>query len=277
VVIDVLHSYQHSAFDPNVLRMTSLSQIVNELDSLLCTVGFPDYKEALNGLQVETSADIIKVAAAVDLRERTINRAREHGANLLLVHHGLFWGGLQPLRGPHFRRIHALLASGIALYSSHLPLDAHSEIGNNVLLARELGLTPSAGFARFETIDIGVRGESSVATADLIARADGVARQWGGVARSSPADPHRMTKRWAICTGGGASADTLREAAQSGVDTLIVGEGPHWTAVDADELGIVIIYAGHYATETFGVRALADHVGRTFKLPTVFIDVPTGL
>jgi dinuclear metal center YbgI/SA1388 family protein len=259
------------------LRMTSLTSIVHELDSLLGTHGFPDYKEALNGLQLETRDDIVKVAAAVDLRERTINGAREHGANLLLVHHGLFWGGLQPLRGSRFRRLHTLLASGIAVYSSHLPLDAHAEIGNNVLLARELGLTPSAPFARFATIDIGIRGESSVATAELIARADAVARRWGGVARSSPAEPHRKTQRWAICTGGGASAETLHEAAEYEVDTLIVGEGPHWTAIEADELGVVIIYAGHYATETFGVRALADYVGRTFDLPTVFIDIPTGL
>jgi dinuclear metal center YbgI/SA1388 family protein len=257
--------------------VTSLAQIAHELDSLLGTEGFPDYAQAINGVQVETDGDIVKVAAAVDLRERTIRGAAEQGANLLLVHHGLFWGGLQPLRGPHFRRVQALLTSGIALYSSHLPLDAHPEIGNNVLLARELGLTPLAGFARYETIDIGVRGESDIPTAELIAAADAIARRWGGAVRNSPAQPNRITKRWAICTGAGASADTLREAAGKGIDTLIVGEGPHWTAVDADELGIVIIYAGHYATETLGVRALADHVARAFDLPAVFIDVPTGL
>jgi dinuclear metal center YbgI/SA1388 family protein len=268
---------QNLAFALGVPHVTSLARIANDLDSLLGNEGFPDYDQAINGVQVETGNDIVKVAAAVDLRERTIRSAAEQGANLLLVHHGLFWGGLQPLRGPNYRRIHALLSSGIAVYSSHLPLDAHSEVGNNVLLARELGLTPSAGFARYETIDIGVRGESNVATADLISGADAVARRWGGVARSSPSEPQRITTRWAICTGAGASADTLREAVQHGIDTLIVGEGPHWTAVDADELGIVIIYAGHYATETFGVRALADHVGRSFDLPTVFIDVPTGL
>jgi dinuclear metal center YbgI/SA1388 family protein len=257
--------------------VTSLAQIAHELDSLLGTEGFPDYAQAINGVQVETHCDIVKGAAAVDLRERTIRGAAEQGANLLLVHHGLFWGGLQPLRGPHFRRVQALLTSGIALYSSHLPLDAHPEIGNNVLLARELGLTPLAGFAHYETIDIGVRGESDIPTAELIAAADAIARRWGGAVRNSPAQPNRITKRWAICTGAGASADTLREAAGKGIDTLIVGEGPHWTAVDADELGIVIIYAGHYATETFGVRALADHVARAFDLPAVFIDVPTGL
>jgi dinuclear metal center YbgI/SA1388 family protein len=257
--------------------MTTLRRIAAELDSLLHTTEIPDYPQAINGVQVETDGDIVKVAAAVDLRERTIQGARDAGANLLLVHHGLFWGGLQPLRGPYYRRIHALLASGMALYSSHLPLDAHPEIGNNVLLARELGLTPSAGFARYETVNIGVRGEIHLATSELFARAGAVAQRWGGSVRSSPAAAGRMTRRWAICTGAGASAETLREAVEHGIDTLIVGEGPHWTAVDADELGIVIIYAGHYATETFGVRALADHVGRTFDLPTIFIDVPTGL
>lgn len=257
--------------------MTTLTHIASELDSLLNTFGIPDYPQAINGVQVETQARIVKIAAAVDLRERTIQSAVEAGANLLLVHHGLFWGGLQPLRGPYYRRIHALLASGMGLYSSHLPLDAHPEIGNNVLLARELSLTPSAGFARYETIDIGVLGEAEIATSELIARADVIARRWGGSVRHSPADPSRTTKRWAICTGAGASADTLREAVEHRIDTLIVGEGPHWTAVDADEMGIVIIYAGHYATETFGVRALADHVARTFDLPTIFIDIPTGL
>jgi dinuclear metal center YbgI/SA1388 family protein len=257
--------------------MPSLTQIAGDLDSLLRTEGFPDYPQALNGIQVETHSDIVKVAAAVDVRTRTIESAAAEGANLLLVHHGLFWGGLQPLRGPYLRRIHTLLSSGIALYSSHLPLDAHPEIGNNALLARALGLTSSGGFARYETIETGVCGEADCLTQDLIAGADAVARRWGGVVRTSPTMPGRRTKRWAICTGAGASADTLHEAVQSGIDTLIVGEGPHWTSVDADEMGIVIIYAGHYATEVFGVRALADHVGSKFNLPTVFIDVPTGL
>jgi len=262
---------------PTTPTMTSLARIAHDLDSLLHTAEIPDYPQAINGIQVESDAPIVKVAAAVDLRERTIRGALDAGANLLLVHHGLFWGGLQPLRGPYYRRIHSLLASGMALYSSHLPLDAHPVLGNNVLLARELGLEPSGGFARFKTIDIGVRGDTRIATSDLIARAGAFAERWGGRARNSHAEPNRMTNRWAICTGAGASADTLREAVEHNIDTLIVGEGPHWTAVDADELGIVIIYAGHYATETLGVRALADHVGSTFDLPTIFIDVPTGL
>jgi dinuclear metal center YbgI/SA1388 family protein len=257
--------------------MTTLNEIARHLDERLGTATVPDYPPALNGIQVETDDPIVKVAAAVDARERTIRAAAEAGANLLIVHHGLFWGGLQPLRGPTRRRIHTLLAARLALYSSHIPLDAHPELGNNVLLARELGLTPAGGFARFQGLDIGVAGEDTIPTAELIARADAFARRWGGAARHSIAEPGRVTRRWAICTGAGASRETLTEAATRDIDTLIVGEGPHWTAIDADELGITVIYAGHYATETLGVRALATYVSERWDIPWTFIDVPTGL
>jgi dinuclear metal center YbgI/SA1388 family protein len=257
--------------------MPSFAEIAAYLDALLHTAQIPDYRNALNGVQAEIEGEIVKIAAAVDARERTIQGAVDAGANLLLVHHGLFWGGLQPLRGPNLRRIRTLLAARLALYSSHLPLDAHPELGNNVLLARELGLVPTAGFARYETIDIGVMGEADIPTAELIERADTFAKQYGGSARHSFSEPGRITRRWAICTGAGASHDTLREATIRGIDTLIVGEGPHWTAIDAEELGITVIYAGHYATETLGVRALADHLSRTYAIPWTFIDVPTSL
>ena len=257
--------------------MPTISDIASELDQLLDTDKVPDYPSALNGVQVENEGAIVKVAAAVDARERTIHGAIAAGANLLLVHHGLFWGGLQPLRGPHRRRILALLAENVAVYSSHLPLDAHPRLGNNVLLARELGLSPSAGFARHKTIDIGVAGEDEMPVATLVERTDRFAREYGGAVRYSDTDLDRRTVRWAICTGAGASVDTLREARERGIDTLIVGEGPHWTAIDAEESGLTIIYAGHYATETLGVRALAQHVAERFQLPWVFVDVPTGL
>lgn len=257
--------------------MATITEIARHLDEMLGTTTVPDYPPALNGVQVETDETIVKVAAAVDARERTIRGAVEAGANLLIVHHGLFWGGLQPLRGPTRRRLHTLLAERLALYSSHIPLDAHPELGNNVLLARELGLTPSGGFARYQGIDIGVMGDAELPTAALIERADTFARSWGGGARHSIAEPGRVTRRWAICTGAGASRETLTEAATRGIDTLIVGEGPHWTAIDADELGITLIYAGHYATETLGVRALATYVSERWEIPWTFIHVPTGL
>ena len=257
--------------------MTTLVEIASFMDALLHAGTVPDYPQALNGVQVETEANIERIAAAVDVRETTIEGTRACGAQLLLVHHGLFWGGLQPLRGAHFRRVRALMRAGIGLYSSHLPLDCHPDLGNNALLARELGLRPARGFARYQGIDIGVAGEDDVPTKELVRRATAFAGPLGSVVRTNAIRADRLTKRWAICTGAGAGADTLREAAEQGVDTLIVGEGAHWTAIDGEEQGLAIVYAGHYATEVLGVRALAERAAQRFGLPFTFLDAPTGL
>lgn len=257
--------------------MATLQSIAARLDELLATADTPDYPPAVNGIQVENRAEIRAVAVAVDCSLRTIDGAIAADANLLVVHHGLLWGGIQPIRGAFYERLYRLLSRGIAVYSSHLPLDAHPEVGNNVLLARELGLSPSGRFARFQSLEIGVRGESAVPTRELVARADAFARRHGGQAIASAFDPSAITRRWGICTGAGASADTLREAVALGLDTLVVGEGPHWTAVDAPELGLTIIYAGHYATETLGVQALGAWLERELGLHWRFIDAPTGL
>ncbi|HEU4564622.1 MAG TPA: Nif3-like dinuclear metal center hexameric protein [Gemmatimonadaceae bacterium] len=257
--------------------MPTLDEIAAHLDALLRADEVPDYTNALNGVQVHTGLPIRKVAAAVDLRERTIHGAVAEGATLLIVHHGLFWGGLQPLTGAHLRRVRAMLDAGLALYSSHIPLDLHPTLGNNVLLAHALGLEPTGGFARYKGVEIGVLGDAAIATSELIDRLRDFAAARGGSVRTSHAAPGRLTTRWAICTGAGASSDTIREASERGVDTLIAGEGAHHTAIEAEELGITVIYAGHYATETLGVEALARHVGETFGIPSTFIDAPTGL
>jgi dinuclear metal center YbgI/SA1388 family protein len=254
-----------------------LDDVAQRLDRLLRTSEIPDYPPAVNGVQVENRNPIRRVAVAVDCSMRTIDSAIAVGANLLVVHHGMFWGGLQPLRGPFYERLYRVLTNDVAVYSSHLPLDAHPTVGNNVLLARALGLEPTFPFARYQHIHIGVGGESDLPTAELTARADRFARAHGGRAMTSAVTVERRTHRWAICTGAGASADTLQEAVSAGVDTLIVGEGPHWTAVDAPELGVAVIYAGHYATETLGVQALAEWLASEFGLPWSFIEAPTGL
>jgi dinuclear metal center YbgI/SA1388 family protein len=254
-----------------------LSAVAAHLDALLRVHETPDYPPALNGVQVQHRGPVKKVAAAVDTSARTIRGAIDAGANLLLVHHGLFWSGLQPLTGPLYERVRLLLDHDVALYSAHLPLDAHPTLGNSRLLALEVGLEPSAGFARHETIDCGVRGECDVLTAELVARLHGFASSHGGSAIASASAPGRHTRRWAICSGAGANADTIREAVEHGVDTLITGEGPHWSAVDAEERGLVIVYAGHYATETLGVHALGEHVAAEFELPFAFVRAPTGL
>ena len=251
-----------------------LAQLANE--RLRCRET-PDYPLALNGLQVDNQAPVTRIAAAVDCSLRTINGAIDAGANLLVVHHGLFWGGLQPLTGAHLARVRLLLAHDVALYSAHLPLDAHETFGNSYLLARALGLTPGGGFARFQSIFCGVQGVADLPTAGLISACDEFARRHGGQAIASAAAPGRLTRQWGVVSGAGISADTLREAVDCGIDTIITGEGPHWSAVDAEEKGLVIVYAGHYATETPGVSALAEWLAGTAGVPWSFVAAPTGL
>jgi putative NIF3 family GTP cyclohydrolase 1 type 2 len=120
-------------------------------------------------------------------------------------------------------------------------------------------------------------GETDLETVTLVERLEQIAQREGGTVTSAGLEARRRTRRWAICTGAGASSESLREAAAAGVDTLIVGEGPHHTAVEAPELGIAVLYAGHYATETFGVRAIGAELERAFGIPWSFISAPTGL
>jgi dinuclear metal center YbgI/SA1388 family protein len=254
-----------------------LTAIAQHLDSVLRTAEVRDYPGALNGVQVENIGPVRHCAVAVDASLRTIQGTIDAGANLLIVHHGLFWSGAQPLRGRQYERIRRLIAHDVAVYSSHLPLDLHPTLGNNALFADALGLEPIEGFARFQSIDIGVSGTADLETSTLADRVRAIAEREGGSLVTVGLTPGRRTRRWGICTGAGASSDTLREAAVRGIDTLIVGEGPQHTAVEAPELGIAVLYGGHYATETFGVRALGAELERAFGLRWSFIAAPTGL
>jgi len=256
----------------------SLTEIVEFLDEILLTSTTPDYPTAFNGLQLANSGSVTKIAAAVDFSSQAIKAAIAEKANLIIVHHGMFWAGIQPLVGPGYSRLRQLLDADIAVYSSHLPLDKHPQLGNNALLAKALGLEPSQEFARFKDIFIGVQGTCDTDTATLIEHARHFSRSNGGEAIVTPGlRPGQRTRRWAICTGAGASAETLTEATQHKIDTLIVGEGAHWTAVEAMERGITIIYLGHYASETLGVQALAAEVARHFELAWTNISAPTGI
>ena len=257
--------------------MATLSELARYMDELLLPGDYPDWANALNGIQVEHRGPITRIAAAVDLSRATIEGAAAARANLLLVHHGMFWGGLQQIRGPLYERVRLLIEHDIAVYASHLPLDAHPEVGNNALLARELDLTPDGGFAHIKGKAIGLHGRCNLPTATLVQRARAFSGAHGGDARAIGATADRVTRRWAVCTGAGVDAESLKEAVALGADTLIVGEGPHWSAVEAPELGIAVLYLGHYATETLGVRALAARVAAAFSIPWSFIDAPTGL
>jgi dinuclear metal center YbgI/SA1388 family protein len=251
-----------------------LESLLQYLDGYLGIPQHPDYARALNGLQVEGPPEIRKVVAAVDASEASISAAAELGADLLLVHHGLFWDGLVPITGRRHRKLLPLLRHGIGLYSAHLPLDAHAEVGNCILLARALGLEPKARFGRHEGIEIGWWGvldapETPERFQGRLSAAVGGARvHW------VPGGPAHVEKVGVI-TGAGGSF--VAEAVAAGLDALVTGEAAHHHHFDAMEEGVHLFLAGHYATETFGVRALARHLGERFALDWEFLDQPTGL
>lgn len=257
--------------------MPYLAEIAEFLDTTLSTSAVPDYPNAVNGVQLANSGEIHHVATAVDFSSTTARAAIDAGAQLLIVHHGMFWSGVQPITGFRRQQLYDLLMHDVAVYSAHLPLDVHGELGNNVLLAKRLGLEPSAGFARYQTIDVGLSGFSNIPTHVIADRASELSEEHGGRCVTTAFDAGRITRSWGICSGAGADSSTMREAARRGIDTLVVGEGPHHTAVEARELGVVVIYAGHYATETLGVRALGERLTNRFGVTSRFIDAPTGL
>jgi dinuclear metal center YbgI/SA1388 family protein len=248
-----------------------LSDLTDYLDQYLSTAAITDYPNALNGLQVANRRDITRIAAAVDVCAATVRMAVEGQAQLLLVHHGLFWTGPRPLVGPQYDRVAGLLAADIALYSSHLPLDLHADIGNNPVLARQLGVAVKGGFGELHGSTIGVWGETDGTREEFVAR---VGNLLGVTPKSLPFGPPRV-HRVGIVTG--AAGSLIGQAAAQRLDTFLTGEGGHHSFFDAEELKINVIYAGHYATETVGVRALADHLASRFGLTTVFLDHPTGL
>ena len=251
--------------------MIDLAQLVLYLDRYLRVQDVPDAPQALNGLQLANSGRVTRVAAAVDLCEAAVRLAAAEQANLLLVHHGLFWGGPKPLTGPTRRRVAGLLEADIALYSAHLPLDLHAEVGNNIVLARQLGVTVCGEFGEEYGVRIGVWGELDAPRAVL----EQTLRTVLGVQpRVMPFGPERV-RRVGIVTGGAGSM--IAQAAAAGLDTYVTGEGAHRTFFDAEELGLNVFYAGHYATETVGVKALAAHLEARFGLPWTFLHHPTGL
>jgi dinuclear metal center YbgI/SA1388 family protein len=248
-----------------------INDVVNHLNDYLAVGSTPDDARALNGLQVENSGRLTRVAAAVDACQATIDATAAIGASLLLVHHGLFWGGAEPITGRHARRVRALHVADIALYSAHLPLDCHREVGNNWLLAGRLGLRDPTPFGVEQGIAIGVEGRLEIGRNELVARLDQVL---GTATRLIPCGPRRVA-RVAVVTGAGASF--LPQASDAGVDTFVTGEVPHHAFLDAEEWGLNLLLGGHYATETPGVKALAAHVAERFGVEWEFIDHPTGL
>jgi dinuclear metal center YbgI/SA1388 family protein len=253
------------------MATADLAAVTAWLDDLLKIRQLPDYDGAVNGLQVENSGKVARVLAAVDASQESIDAAAKVPGSLLLVHHGLFWDGNKPVTDRRYRRLKRAIDSDVAVYSAHLPLDAHAEVGNNVLLATLLGMTVSGPFGKYKDLDVGVHGVLEMDRDGLVRL---LTEKLGHPARLIPGGPAR-TKRVALISGGAGSS--VVEAAARGCDTYITGEGAHHTWFDAMEGGVNLIYAGHWATETLGVKALAERVAKAFGVPWEFHAQPTGL
>jgi dinuclear metal center YbgI/SA1388 family protein len=250
-----------------------LESLLQYTDRYLGIPHHPDYGTALNGLQVQGSRDVRHVVAAVDASEAVIREAAAMGADLLLVHHGMFWDGLKPLTGRRYRKVKTIMDHGMALYSAHLPLDGHGEVGNAALLARALGLEELTPFGEYQGAGIGWAGTLPRRTAreDLQRALAGIL---GGAVHLIAGGPEEV-EAVGVVTGGGASL--TEQAAEAGLHALVTGEGSHHTHIDAMELGVNVYFGGHYATETFGVKALAAHLAERFDLKWTFLDHPTDL
>ncbi len=253
------------------MAVAQLTAIVKHCDNVLSTARFNDYDGALNGLQVANRGKVTRIGAAVDANLGTVKRAIAAKVNLLLVHHGLFWSGAQPYTGNRYELMRLLIEYDIAVYSSHLPLDAHPKFGNNAQLCTRLGLKRLKPFFEQRGSQIGFKASTKIQRVALVQRLRQLTGSTPVVFGFGPA----ICRRIGVVTGS-AGAE-VRRAAAAGLDTFITGEGPHWTFTVAEELGINLIYAGHYATETFGVKALAAHLSRRFGLAWTFLDNPSGL
>jgi dinuclear metal center YbgI/SA1388 family protein len=248
------------------------NELVQYLDSYLRIDEIADYGP--QGLQVEAdNGEVERLALAVDTAPAAIRAAAAWDADMLLVHHGVLWRDVERIAGPLGERVRLLLGSGINLYAAHLPLDAHPEVGNNVVLARMLDLEVVGWWCEPTNVPLGViaRAEPEMGLGEFVRQ---VEKELEGTARVLAHGP-RHVRTVAIVSG--SAADEIAEAKAQGADTFLTGETSHahyWAAADHK---LNVIYAGHYATETVGVRALGDHLARRFDIEVKFFDFPTHM
>jgi len=249
----------------------SLKKLVAFLDSRLMLAEFPK-DESANGLQIEGSAVVGRVGLAVDACAVVFQKAAEKRMDFLIVHHGLIWGGIRSVQGILKERIKALIDSGISLYACHLPLDWHPDYGNNAQLLKVLAIKRMGAFGEYHGKRIGYWGRlPKDLSLNEFSRL--VEKRLDTKVRSI--DFGRRARNIGVVSGGGWSA--IHDAEKLDIDTLLVGEPSHSAYTLAEEMKVNLVFAGHYATETLGVKAVGSLVKRTFGLSTEFIDHPTGL
>ncbi len=251
--------------------MGTLPEIVDYTNDYLRVEEIEDWPNALNGLQIENSGKVTRIGAAVDVSTRVLSMAAKKNIDLLIVHHGLFWSGSCRITGSLRRQLKIAFENDIALYSAHLPLDLHPKVGNNAQLIAALGLKSAKPFLKEKGESVGLKTKASMSREVLMSKLKSVLRSPVKSFKFGP----KQSRRIGIVTG--AAGSEIFRVAEASIDTFITGEAPHWAAIAAEELGMNLVLGGHYATETFGVKALAGHLSQRFGLPWEFLSCPTGL
>ncbi len=248
--------------------MLTAKTIAAFLDGKLKTAEITD--KSNNGLQVDNEVEVRRIGFAVDASLETFKKALDTQCQMLIVHHGIIWGGINSIVGTTYRRVSFLIDNQLALYASHLPLDLHPEYGNNIQLAKILKLSQPRVFGKYEGVDIGFIGETKCLLEDLkkIMLQNGM--------QTLSLDFGKLQISTVAIVSGGAS-DLLPQAVEAGADLFITGEPAHYAYHEAKENGINVIFGGHYETETWGVKALMPLLQKEFKVETEFLDVPTLL
>lgn len=228
---------------------------------------------SLNGIQVgDSETELGKMAFAVDACMDAFRRAEKEDAQVLFVHHGLFWGPAVPLTGVMGERIRFLMKNDISLYACHLPLDKHAELGNNARIVNELGLDDIEPFGDYKGHKIGFKGQLPEASdlKSIIMRLFGAWESRINVLRFGPSEIRSI----GVISGGGTRE--VSQAIDEGLDLYITGDASHNIYHECREAGINVLFAGHYLTEIFGVKAMAETVAAELGIETVFLDIPTG-
>ncbi|MCK4668481.1 Nif3-like dinuclear metal center hexameric protein [Candidatus Dependentiae bacterium] len=249
----------------------NLKQLEKYLNDYLRVKEISDSSQ--NGLQVEMKGPVNRIGLAVDASLETFRKAKKKNVNLILVHHGLFWGQPIEITKLFYKRISFLIKNNIGLYASHLPLDMHPEVGNNAQIAEKLNLSNLKFFADYHGSDIGILGNlpktltyrSFIKNLKKVFKTDFKILHFGKA----------KVKKIGIISGGGGSF--VEAAAQIGVDVYLTGEISHSSYHSIKEYGLNCVFGGHYFTETFGVKALGKHLKKKFNLTTIFLDSPTGM
>ena len=243
-------------------------ELVSFLDHYLSIESIED--DSNNGLQVEVEGEINTVGFAVDACMDVFRKALSEKCDLIVVHHGMIWGGIRYIRGNTFERVHFLIRNTIGLYAVHLPLDIHKEVGNNVQMAHLIGFESTGEFCTYKNNKIGLICEGNAPLSHIVERID------------AAFNSHRLWKfgndtcrKIGIITGSGTYC--LEAAIEEGCDTFISGEPKHMAYHQARENKLNVLFAGHYQTETLGVKALMQKINTMFPVTTVFLDSPTGL